>query len=144
MTSRLADADPLGRIIPYLGGHPAVTAELGGPERVGPDNKPPYPRLLVSDAPGGSENLQAGLLGVPVRLEALGPLDGTLGKARLRRILYVALGVLAELPALPVGPDDVVITDVGSSVAGGYVPLADGRPRYVATVMVAAHAPYTP
>ncbi|MER5322354.1 hypothetical protein [Streptosporangium roseum] len=138
--SRLADADPLPRIYAHLGGHPAVIAELGAAGRVGSANEPPYPRLLINDVPGGSENLTTWVVGMPVRLEALGTLDGpTIGKEKLRLILYVALGVLAEMPAIPVEAGEVVINHVGSSIAGGYVPLADGRPRYVATVTVTAH-----
>lgn len=136
----LADVDPFPTVITHLGNHVVVTENLGGPGRVGDANKPPYPRIRVSDPPGGRENLQSWVIGVPVRLEALGTLDGpTVGKAQLRRILYVALGALTELPDVPVEDGQVIITDVGSSIAGGYVPLADGRPRYVATVMVTAH-----
>ncbi|MFI9845100.1 hypothetical protein ACIHFD_49335 [Nonomuraea sp. NPDC051941] len=133
----LADADAVPPVIAYLAAHPAVTAALGGPGRVGGDNAPPYPRLRIADMPGGSENLRTKVVGQRIQIEALGMLDGpTIGKEALRRILYTVLDALAQLPEAPAGTGRAVVSDVGSAVAGGYVPLADGRPRYVATLTV--------
>ncbi|MFD9947705.1 hypothetical protein ACFWYW_46435 [Nonomuraea sp. NPDC059023] len=136
----LPDADPLPPVIAHLTGHPAVTAALGGPGRVGDGNDPPYPRLRVTDPPGGRENLRTRVVGQRIQIEALGTLDGpALGKKALRDILYTALQALLELPEAPAGTGQTVITEVESAAGGGYVPLADGRPRYVAVVTVTAH-----
>ncbi|MET7335927.1 hypothetical protein [Nonomuraea sp. NPDC005650] len=139
--ARLEDADAVPPIIAYLSGHPEMTAELGGPGRVDGEHEPPYPRLRVADAPGGTDDLDAEIVGQRITLEALGTIDGpTIGKAKLRRILYTALRIVRQLPTAPEGTTDkVVVTAVSSAVAGGYVPLADGRPRYVATITATAH-----
>ncbi|MGW0485758.1 hypothetical protein [Nonomuraea sp. NPDC003214] len=137
----LEDVDAVPPVIAYLSGHPDLTAALGGPGRVDGEHEPPYPRLRVADAPGGRENLDSYVVAQRITIEALGPVDGpSIGKAALRRILYTALRVLAGLPAAPEGTSpDTVVTAISSSVAGGYVPLADGQPRYVATVTATAH-----
>lgn len=134
--ARLEDADAVPPVIAYLSAHPDVTAALGGSGRVGGEHEPPYPRIRVADAPGGREDLDTGIVGQRITIEALGPLDGpTIGKAALRRIVYTALRAIAELPTAPEGTTEmVVVSGVSSSVAAGYVPLADGRPRYVATL----------
>lgn len=139
--ARLEDADAVGPLIAYLSAHPDMVAALGGPGRVDGENEPPYPRIRISDAPGGTDDLDTEIVGQRIQLEALGSLDGpTIGKAALRRILYTALRLARQLPAAPEGATDkVVVTAVSSSVGGGYVPLADGRPRYVATITATAH-----
>jgi hypothetical protein len=141
--AHLEDVDAVPPVIAYLSGHPDVTAMLGGPDRVDGENEPPYPRLRVADVPGGREDLHAEIIAQRIQVEALGTVDGpTVGKAELRRILYTALRLLKQLPAAPEGTSDsTVISDVSSAVGGGYVPLADGRPRYVATITATAHPP---
>lgn len=121
-------------VISWLSGHAEVTAILG-PGRVGAYSEPPFPRLRVTDVPGGTDDLTLRLVGVRVQLEALGSVDGGPGKEELRRILYTALGALGELPeaAPPGGP---VIVGVRPSQAGGYLPEPGGRPRYVAVATV--------
>jgi hypothetical protein len=141
----LARADPLPRVIAWLDGHPAVVEALGGAGRVGAGNAPPYPRLRVTDPPGGDDRRLLWLISTLVQVEAYGDLDGTPGKAALRRILYVALGALAELPEQDTPAGGPVITDVRSSAAGGWSPLPSGQPRYIATVQVWTHpAPVSP
>ncbi|MGA4995951.1 hypothetical protein [Nonomuraea bangladeshensis] len=129
----LADADPLPVVLAWLGAHPVVLAELG-PDRVGGHSVPPYPRLRVTDVPGGSENFDTGRVSMRVQVEALGEMGGS--KAALRRLLYLALGALAELPAADPAPAGPVIGSVGPAQGGGFLPEADKRPRYVATVTV--------
>jgi hypothetical protein len=137
----LADADPIPRIREWLGTHPAVVAVLGGgSERIGIDNKPPYPCLRILETSAGSDGDLRWLLSPELQIEAYGDLDGTPGKEALRRVLYVALGALMELPDAPAAPDGPVITAVTSTRAGGWLPEPSGQPRYVAAVRVFAHA----
>lgn len=136
----LARADPLPAVIAWLDAHPAVAGELGGTGRVAGTNEPPYPRLRLTDPPGDDRQLRW-LMAARLRVEALGDLDGSPGKAALRRVLYVALGALKELPDQPANAGGVVITEVVSSAGGGWSPLASGQPRYLATVSVYAHPP---
>lgn len=132
-------ADPLPRVLTWLGGHAAVLAALGGTGRVGARNEPPYPRLIITDPPGGDDRQLLWLMSKAVQVEAVGDLDGTPGKAALSALLYTALGALVELPDQPTPPDGPVITAVRSAVAGGWSPLPTGQPRYVATLQVFAH-----
>ncbi|MFG1976999.1 hypothetical protein ACGFJC_47370 [Nonomuraea fuscirosea] len=139
--ARLEDADAVPPLIAWLSAHPDMTAALGGPGRVDGEHEPPYPRLRVADAPGGTDNLDTEIVGQRIQIEALGTVDGpTIGKAALRRILYTALRVARQLPTAPEGSTDTtVVTAISSSTGGGYVELADGRPRYVATITATAH-----
>lgn len=139
MAIDIVRADPLPRVIQWLSGHAAVVAALGGPDRVGARNVPPYPRLIVTDPPGGDDRYMRWLMSKAVQIEAVGDLDGTPGKAALNTALYTALGVLAELPEEEAPPGGPVVTAVRSAVAGGWSPLPSGQPRYVATVQVFAH-----
>lgn len=135
----LARADPLPRLISWLSGHTALRTELGGAGRVGMYNEPPYPRLRVIDVGGGSDRFLTWLLAVPVQLEVYGDLSGKPGKAQLRRILYVTLGALMELPDQVVPPNTPIITTVRSQSAGAWSPEPSGQPRYVANVLVYVH-----
>lgn len=138
-TDNLARADPIPRIIGWLNTHSFVLSEIGGPGRVGPDNVPPYPRLRVLEVPGGDDRDLRWLLATAVQIEAYGDLSGAPGKAALRRLLYVALRAVAEIPdqAAPVGGP--VITAVSSASAGSWSPEPSGQPRYVASVLVHVH-----
>lgn len=134
----LAAADPLPRVLAWLSGHPAVIDVLGGTGRVGGENVPPYPRLLLTDPDGDDRDLRW-LLAPVIQIEALDDLDGSAGKARLRRCLYVALGALKQLPDQEVPPGEPVITEVRGVRGGGWVPLPTGQGRYVASVRVWSH-----
>lgn len=143
----LAAADPAAEVVAALRASPEVKHELGlGPDDdaagyIGDWDGTPYPRLIVSDPPGGTNRNLRWLMAPAVQLEAVGDLSGKPGKAQLRRILYTALQVLATLPDRPTQPGRPVITNVESNAAGGQVPLPDGRPRYLATVLVSIHPP---
>lgn len=139
MAVDIVRADPLPRVIAWLGSHPAVTDVLGGAGRVSARNEPPFPRLRITDPPGGDDRGMLWLMAKAVQIEALGDLDGTPSKAVLNRALYTALGALVELPDQPTPPEGPVITAVRSSVAGGWSPLPTGQGRYVATVQVYSH-----
>lgn len=145
MVLDLARADPLPRIISWLGTHPAVTEVLGGTGRVSARNEPPFPHLRVTDPPGGDDRSLRWLMSSAVQVEAMGDLDGTPGKAVLRQVLYTALGALVELPEQDTPEQGPVITAVRSSVAGGWSPLPNGQPRYLAILQVYSHpTPATP
>jgi hypothetical protein len=135
----LARADPIPRVISWLGTHSAVSAELGGSGRVGAYNEPPYPRLRVIDVAGGDDRQLLWLLTTGVQLEAYGDLSGAPGKAALRRALYVALGALMELPDQAAPEGGPVVTAIRSSTAGSWSPEPSGQPRYVASVRVYSH-----
>ncbi|MFF4777523.1 hypothetical protein ACFY05_32170 [Microtetraspora fusca] len=134
----LARADPLPRVITWLGAHPLMVAELGGVDRVGLVNKPPYPRIRITDPPGDDRDLRW-LLAPVVQIEAYGDLDGSPGKAQLRWLLYLALGVLKELPEQETPAAGPVITEVESLLGGSWQPEPNGQPRYLAQVRVYCH-----
>jgi hypothetical protein len=101
-------------------------------------NEPPYPHVRLLDPPGSDRGLQHGLAPL-LQIEVLGDLDGSHSKPLLRRILYVILGALAELPDIPAQPGQSVVSYVESSGGGGYVPEPTGQPRYIATVRMHMH-----
>lgn len=143
--SDLARCDPLPRVISWLSTHPDVTAALGGAGRVGMRNAPPYPMLRVIDPPGGDGRDLRWLIATSVQIEAFGDLAGAPGKAELRRILFVALGALKELPDQPTPAGGPVITEVSASGGAGWSPEPNGQPRYVASALIHSHAlPATP
>lgn len=137
----LADADGLAVTLTWLRAHPAVLGQVGGdPGRIGPDNRPPYPRLLVVD--GGSDDGDLVWTSEQsVRLEAVGDLDDTVGPQALRRMLYVAMAAVAELPdrdGLTV--TDTIVSRVRASGGAAFAPLG-GQRRYVATLQMSVHPP---
>jgi hypothetical protein len=136
----LAKADPIPRVVAWLNDHPAVTSALGGANRVSAVNEPPYPRLRISDV-GGDDRDLTWLIATDVQIEAYGDLDGAPGREELRRILYVALGALVELPEQPVALTDVVVSRVQSLRAGGFIAEPTGQPRYLSVVRIMSHAP---
>lgn len=135
----LVDVDVLAEAIAHLGAHPALTAALGGPGRVGGENVPPYPRLILSDPPGGDDRGWTWLIARNVLLEAVGDLDGRPGKAALARIMRIATAALHELPTRPAVPGKAVVTAVTASGGAGYSPYPTGQPRYLVTHQVWAH-----
>lgn len=134
----LAAADALPRVVAWLSTHSEVTASLGGSGRVSAVNEPPYPRLRVLDTGGDDRGLRW-LLAQDVQIEAYGDLDGMPGKSELRRILYVALGAVMELPDQPQTVGYPTVTSVRTVQAGGWVPEPSGQPRYLATVRLYVH-----
>jgi hypothetical protein len=139
----LEDADALAAAISFLSTHERVIAALGGEGRVRGTNEPPYPRLRLSSVPGSDRDLRW-LLAPAVRLEALGDLDGSQTSDELRRILYIALGALTEMPEQEYGPGEPVVTNVASAGAGGSAPLPTGQPRWMSTVGVSIHPSAAP
>mgnify|MGYP001606914646 CR=1 FL=1 len=136
----LLDVDPVAVAIAHLTGHEYVVATLGaGAERVSGVNEPPYPRLVITDPPGGDPREMTWLIAPLIQIEAFGDLDGHPGKWALRRAAWAATLALTELPTLPSVPGQPVVTKVEGRTGGGWLPLATGQPRYVTTVQMYLH-----
>ena len=136
----LADYDPVAIALRWLSTHPKVTAALGGSGRVIGDNEPPYPCLRLTNPPGSDGTLRW-VLGGRIALDVFGDIDGTPGKAAMRRILYVALDALTELPTQEYSEGEAVVTRVVSSMGGGWMPEPTGQPRWTAEVTLYGHPP---
>jgi hypothetical protein len=143
----LAAADPLPIVLARLRSDVRVKAALGlapdadAAQHVGARNEAPFPRLIVTDPPGGSNRGGIWLMGPVVQIEAVGDLDERPGKAALRRLLYTALQVCVEIPDVPTEPGQPVITAVTSDGSGGWVPLPNGQPRYLTSIGTSIHPP---
>lgn len=137
----LVDADPAAVVIAYLSSHPAVTEALGGPGRISAKNEPPYPHLGVTDTPGGSDLSMQWLIAPEVTLKLWGDLDGSPGKAALRRIFYTILQAVRDLPDQPTAPGQPVITAIGNTGAGGWLPEPTGQPQYTGRRQIFMHPP---
>ncbi len=125
-----------------LGRAGLVQAFGGGDGWVTSDNEPPYPHVALLDTPGGTDRTLDWLVGGEVTVETYGDLDGTPGKAELRRLHTLVLQELRDLPKQPVtDPAAVVITGVTFPGARGYVPLPTGQPRYLSRVVLWGHPP---
>lgn len=133
----LVEVDPAALAIAYLVAHDDVRAALGV-GLVGGVNRPPYPRVVVSDPPGDDRYL-TWLIAPTLQIEAIGDLDGTPGKAALRRLAMTVVGALAEWPSAPAIEGQPVITEVRSIGGLGWMPLPTGQPRYVATLRAWIH-----
>ncbi|MEU8379799.1 hypothetical protein [Streptosporangium sp. NPDC048865] len=144
--THLADADPVPPALAWLRAHAPLAAELGGPgqERVGAYSVPPYPRLRFHEVPGGSVGLRSGemLYSVTacVQLEALGEGADAPGIGALKRIVMVALGALAELPARTYVSGPVIDWVRYIPGSGGPMPDIDGRARWIAKAFISGHA----
>lgn len=137
----LVDADPAAVVIAYLNGHPAVEAAIGGSGRFSLTNKPPYPHCGVEDTPGGSDRDLRWLIAPELTLKLWGDLDGSPGKAELRRIFWTIIQALRDLPEVPTVPGQPVITAVESNGAGGWSPEPTGQPRYLGRIRLYMHPP---
>lgn len=137
----LVDADPAGFLIAYLANNSVVTEALGGPGRVGLKNKPPYPRLGIADTPGGSDLDFRWLSAPELTLKLWGDLDGSPGKAQLRRILFTIVQVIRDIPDQPSVPGQPVITAVRSNGAFGWLPEPTGQPKYEGRIQLFMHPP---
>ena len=134
----LADADPVAIARTHLLADPKVTEVLGGADRVGARNQPPYPCVRLTDPPGDDRTL-VHLIAPVVQIEVYGDPDGSPGKPALRRILYTVLQSLARLPETPTVAGEPVVTAVVSTGGGGWSPEPTGQPRYLATVRMYMH-----
>lgn len=139
----LVDADPAAAVIAYLDAQLAVQEALGGTGRISARNEPPYPHLGVTDTPGGSDRNMRWLIAPEITLNLWGDLDGSPGKAALRRIFYTILQALRDMPDQPAAPGQPVVTFVQSTGAGGWSPEPTTQPRYLGRVQLFMHPPHT-
>lgn len=139
----LSTVDPIAVARTWLNSRTAVTDALGGPDRIGPYNEPPYPRVRLTDPPGNDRDLTH-LVAPLLQVEVYGDPDGSIGKPELRRILYIVLQELRAIREQEFGPGETVVTDVVSTGGGGYSPEPTGQPRYLATVALYMHPGRTP
>jgi hypothetical protein len=137
----VAAADGLAEARRWLLAHPAVERALGGPNRVGPYNEPPYPRVRLTQTPGGSLRGARWIIQPQVQIEVLGDRDGTLSPAALTTILLTVMGALAALPEQEAEPGRTVVTAIEPDGGFGPAPLATGQPRAVATATMTVHPP---
>lgn len=135
----LVAADPAALIARYLSTHPVLLEALGGSDRVGPRNRPPYPRVVITDQPGGTIRPTVWSIDTEYLIEVFGDPDGSHGKQQLRTIMLTVEGLLAELPNAPRAGGDPVVTSVAFFGSGGYTETADRQKRYIATVTVTSH-----
>lgn len=140
----LADTDVVALVRRFLLSRDPVTAELGGEGRVGATNKPPYPRVRLTDPPGDDRTLTH-LIAPLVQVEVYGDPGATGQKPALRRVLYRVLQELAGLPEaqalgeFPIEAGEPVCTSVTSTGGGGWLPEPTGQPRYLATIRLHVH-----
>jgi hypothetical protein len=138
----IADADALALALTHLREHPRVLGVLGdNPERIGSRNRPPYPCVRLIETPGGSDRDGRWLLAPEVQFEVYGDLDESRGSADLRRIAYIVLGALLEMPDRTARPGEAVATHVQPSGKIALIPEPTGQKRYVGSVLVAIHPP---
>jgi hypothetical protein len=140
MPASLADADPLAFILKRIRTDPAVLALLGD-GGVGASNMPPYPRVVLTDPPGGDFHGEARwLIATAIRIDVLGDIDGRPGRAALKALMYAVIESIREIPYEQSQPGDPVITDVVFAPAG-FSPIGAGQPRYVLTATLYSHPP---
>ncbi|MFE7526747.1 hypothetical protein ACFU7Y_13590 [Kitasatospora sp. NPDC057542] len=137
----LAILDPEELAVAWLSGHAELTRALGGPGRVGARNTPPYPRIRITQVPGGSAPGWRWTATFHLQVEALGDLDRSTPRPLLRRAFATAIKALHELAEQAAVPGRPVVTAVRALSAGGWLPEPTGQARYVAVVAVTAHPP---
>ncbi|WP_327074438.1 hypothetical protein OG196_31860 [Kitasatospora purpeofusca] len=137
--SDLASLDAELLVTDWLAGHPELTGVLGGKGRVGARNAPPYPRIRITQVPGGSAPGWQWLGTFHIQIEALGDLDRSVARPLLRRAFATAVKALHQLPARTVEPGQPVVTAVQALSTGGWLPEPTGQGRYVGVVALTAH-----
>ncbi|WP_406205303.1 hypothetical protein OH807_30615 [Kitasatospora sp. NBC_01560] len=134
----LASLDAELLAVDWLSNHTELTGVLGGPGRVGARNAPPYPRIRITQVPGGSAPGWRWLGTFHIQVEALGDLDRSVARPTLRLAFATAVKALHELPARPALPGQPVVTAV-QAPTGGWLPEPTGQGRYVGVVALTAH-----
>ncbi|MFJ1706841.1 hypothetical protein [Kitasatospora sp. NPDC088346] len=135
----LASLDAELLAVEWLSNHEELTGVLGSKGRVGARNAPPYPRLRITQVPGGSVPGWRWLGTFHLQVEALGDLDRSTARPSLRLAFTTAVKALHELAARPALPGQPVVTAVQALSAGGWLPEPTGQGRYVGVVAVTAH-----
>ncbi|MFJ6380137.1 hypothetical protein ACIQI7_09070 [Kitasatospora sp. NPDC092039] len=141
--SDLASLDAEELAVAWLSGHAELTKVLGGPGRVGARNAPPYPRIRITQVPGGSAPGWRWIATVHLQVEALGDLDRSTPRPVLRRAFATAVKALHELAEQGAMSGRPVVTAVRALSAGGWLPEPTGQARYVGVVALTAHPPAT-
>ncbi|MFB6525251.1 hypothetical protein [Streptomyces sp. NPDC056399] len=139
MSLNLASTDPVSALLPWLQQHPAVTAALGGLDRVSGIAEAPWPHLRVSHGPGGDLRTLTWATEPEVTLEVYGDPGGWPGQAELRRILLTCATAAAELPEAPHRTGQPVVSGVRPSGTLVWSPLVDGQPRWIMGLLVCLH-----
>lgn len=138
----LSAADPIVAALTWLRQHPAMLAEFGDASRISGTNEAPYPRSLVQPSAGGDDRDMVWLMEPEISMVTIGDLDGTPGQAELRRLHYVALGVLAQIVGAPAAPDLPVVTRVTPSSSARFEPEPlTFQPAWRSTLLLVIHPP---
>ncbi|MEV7926102.1 hypothetical protein [Kitasatospora sp. NPDC088779] len=135
----LASLDAEELAVTWLSQHDELTGVLGGPGRVGARNAPPYPRIRITQVPGGSAPGWRWTATFHLQVEALGDLDRSTPRPVLRLAFTTAVKALHELAAQEGKPGRPVVTAVRALSAGGWLPEPTGQGRYVGVVAFTAH-----
>lgn len=137
----LVDVDPAAVAIAYLLGRSRLVEAFGDGGWLTSRNEPPYPHVKITDTPGGADRALRWLIAPELTIETHGDVDGSPGKAALRRLHLLVLQELRDLPDQPAQPGQPVVTAVGFPGAHGWVPEPTGQPRYLSRVHLAMHPP---
>ncbi|MFI6447815.1 hypothetical protein [Kitasatospora sp. NPDC050543] len=135
----LASLDAELLVVDWLSNHEAMTGVLGGKGRVGARNAPPYPRIRITQIPGGAAAGWRWLGTFHIQVEALGDLDRSTGRPALRLAFSTAVKALHELTVRPALPGQPVVTAVQALSTGGWLPEPTGQGRYLGVVALTAH-----
>lgn len=131
--------DVVARVVAHLAAHPRVVAVLGDGHRVGGRNQPPYPRVRVTQPPGGSLREGRWLLAPTVEVEVLGDVDGSPGDPAMVAAWTATIAALRDLPDQPHVPGLPVVTAVTFPGGGGSSPEPNGQPRWLFTAQIHVH-----
>lgn len=135
----VVDADALAVVLAALNAHQGLRDAFGHGEApfASSRNEPPYPHVKITDTPGGTDRTLHWLTSQELTVETHGDLDGTPGKAALRRLHVLVLQTIRDLPTAE--QDHPVVTGVTFPGARGYVPEPTGQPRYLSRVQIQIH-----
>jgi hypothetical protein len=137
----LADADPVGLLLPWLAAHPKVQEVLGGPGHVSGAIEAPWPHLRISAGPGGDLRDMRWASEPNVSLELIGDPSGWPGPAALRRALLVCALAAKELVDQDPTPGQPVLCAVRPSGMVIDSPLETGQARWIFGLLLAIHPP---
>lgn len=133
-----AAADPVAAALAYLKLCPEVVEAFGGVEHISGEIEAPWPRLRISDGPGGSLRTLRWDTAPEILLEVFGDAAGWPGKAELRRLAMLAAAALVHMPEQdPVPPGPVVALVTPGTLAMS--PLTSGQTRYSLTLGMVMH-----
>lgn len=135
----LSTADPIATALAWLQGHASVLAQFGSVTHVSGLNEPLYPHLVVTPSGGGTDRDGVWLVAPEVQIETWGDPDGSPGRAELRRLHYVAVMALKELPRRAHTTATTVVTAVAPTSSAVWSPDPLGQPRWLGTFSLSLH-----